>query len=50
MNKILATLGLMVLVLPITVHLLMSGPDNLLAVSMQFFEKLLDNVTRFGTG
>ncbi|MCM3472730.1 hypothetical protein [Brevibacillus borstelensis] len=49
MNKILAILGLMVLVLPLTVHVLMIGPDNLLAVSMQFFEKLLHNVTRFGT-
>ncbi|USG65990.1 hypothetical protein NDK47_01125 [Brevibacillus ruminantium] len=50
MNKILAVLGLMVLVLPLTVNLLLTGPDSLLALCMQFFGKLLGHVTRFGTG
>ncbi|QQE74619.1 hypothetical protein KDJ56_01010 [Brevibacillus composti] len=50
MSKILAVLGLMVVVLPLTVNLLLTGPDNLMAVCMQFFGKLLEQVTRFGTG
>ncbi|WP_171567253.1 hypothetical protein [Brevibacillus sp. MCWH] len=50
MNKLIAVLALMVIVLPITVHLLLSGPDNLLSVCTRFFGELLENVTRFGTG
>jgi hypothetical protein len=49
-NKLIAVLALMVIVLPITVHLLLSGPDNLLSVCTRFFGDLLENVTRFGTG
>jgi hypothetical protein len=50
MNKLISVLALMVLVLPLTVRLLLNGPDNLLAACTQFFGDLLENVTRFGTG
>jgi len=43
-----AILALMVLVLPLTVRLLLSGPDNLLTACTRFFANLLENVTRFG--
>jgi hypothetical protein len=49
MNKLIAVLALMVLVLPLTVNLLLNGPNNLLAACTQFFGDLLENVTRFGT-
>jgi hypothetical protein len=50
MSKMITILALMALVLPLTVHLLLTGPDNLLTASTQFFGKLLAQVTRFGTG
>ncbi|EST51694.1 hypothetical protein T458_25235 [Brevibacillus panacihumi W25] len=50
MSKMIAILALMVLVLPLTVHLLLTGPDNLMSSGTQFFGKLLTQVTRFGTG
>lgn len=50
MNKLIAILALMVLVLPLTVRLLLNGPDNLMSACTQFFGDLLASVTRFGTG
>ncbi|CAM3633204.1 MULTISPECIES: hypothetical protein [Brevibacillus] len=50
MSKMITILALMALVLPLTVHLLLTGPDNLMTASTQFFGKLLTHVTRFGTG
>ncbi|MFY0545766.1 hypothetical protein [Brevibacillus sp. H7] len=49
MNKMIAMLVLTVLVLPLTVRLLLFGPDNLLTACSRFFADLLENVTRFGT-
>lgn len=42
-------LVLLVLVLPLTVGVLFTGPDNLMAACKQFFGELLVQVTRFGT-
>lgn len=50
MNKMIAILALLVLVMPLTVRLLINGPDNLLSACTKFFGDLLTNVTRFGTG
>lgn len=50
MSKMISILALLALVLPLTVHLLLTGPDNLMSASTQFFGKLLIHVTRFGTG
>ncbi|WP_400161821.1 hypothetical protein ACAF76_020760 [Brevibacillus sp. TJ4] len=49
MNKIISILAVMVIVMPLTVHILMSGPNNLLAACTQFFGDLLAHVTRYGT-
>lgn len=49
MNKMISMLVLMVLVLPLTVGILLNGPNNLLTASSQFFSGLLENVNRFGT-
>ncbi|MGG1662850.1 hypothetical protein [Brevibacillus sp. NRS-1366] len=49
MNKMITILVLLALVLPLTVNLLFTGPDNLLSACTQFFGDLLTNVTRFGT-
>lgn len=40
----------MAIVLPLTVGLLLTGPQNLLSACTQFFGDLLAEVTRFGTG
>ncbi|MFD2369663.1 hypothetical protein ACFSO0_06765 [Brevibacillus sp. GCM10020057] len=48
MNKLIATLALLVLVLPLTVNLLLTGPDNLMSACTQFFGELLGSVTRYG--
>lgn len=50
MSKLIATLALLVLVLPLTVNLLLAGPDNLLSACTRFFGELLGSVTRYGTG
>lgn len=50
MNKMISILAVLVVVMPLTVHLLFAGPDNLLAACTQFFGELLENVTRYGTG
>lgn len=50
MNKIISILAVMVVVMPLTVHLLLTGPDNLLSACTQFFGELLEHVTRHGTG
>ncbi|MED1859668.1 hypothetical protein [Brevibacillus reuszeri] len=42
-------LVLLALVLPLTVNLLIAGPDNLLSACTRFFGELLNSVTRFGT-
>ncbi|MFJ9501981.1 hypothetical protein [Brevibacillus centrosporus] len=49
MNKLIATLVLLVLVLPLTVNLLLTGPDNLMDACTSFFGELLGSVSRFGT-
>ncbi|MGZ0051287.1 hypothetical protein [Brevibacillus gelatini] len=49
MNKMISMLVLLVLVLPLTVGVLFTGPDNLLSACQQFFGDLLVQVTRFGT-
>lgn len=50
MNKLISVLALMVIILPISVNLLFNGPNNILAACTRFFEKLFEQVVRFGTG
>jgi hypothetical protein len=49
MNKMISILAVLVIVMPLTVHLFLSGPDNLLLACTQFFGELLESVTRYGT-
>jgi hypothetical protein len=48
MNKIISVLALTVIVLPLSVTLLISGPDNVLDACTRFFHKLFEQATRFG--
>jgi hypothetical protein len=48
MNKLVSVLALMALTLPLAVGLLWSGPDNLLQATTRFFQRLMEEATRFG--
>lgn len=48
MNKLISVLALTVILLPLSVSVLISGPDNLLDACQAFFEKLLERAVRFG--
>ncbi|MBY0089204.1 hypothetical protein HP567_003590 [Brevibacillus sp. M2.1A] len=50
MNKMISILAVMAIILPLTVGLLLTGPQNLFSACTQFFGDLLAEVTRFGTG
>ncbi|MFM1655048.1 hypothetical protein ACI7RC_23580 [Brevibacillus sp. B_LB10_24] len=49
MSNLISVLALLVIVVPLAVSVLISGPDNLLTACSHFFHQLLDQATRFGT-
>ncbi|WP_164553242.1 hypothetical protein [Brevibacillus marinus] len=48
MNKLISVLAVTVIILPLSVTVLLSGPDNLLDACQAFFEKLLERAVSFG--
>ncbi|WP_183192561.1 hypothetical protein [Brevibacillus fluminis] len=49
MTKLISMLAIMVIVTPLTVNVLIQGPDNLLTACTSFFTKLFSAAVHFGT-
>ncbi|MGE5702717.1 MAG: hypothetical protein ACM32O_09330 [Clostridia bacterium] len=49
MNKLISVLAVMVIVIPISITVLIEGPNNLLDACTVFFENLFAAAARFGT-